>query len=285
MRAKTCQETLNYIAMTLGVSTGPTSSRATINVSHCKESISHDVQDRNWWSRSLPPSYCTRGGKSQIMAGAIISARLRQYVDDTASTYYALGSLARLRVDRPWSMSMLQRISKKSLLQEWILNPLVATYLKFVKERLTIMPLLMHGADRYLHLLFVSFVLWSPFRPYMANCAVLPVSYAFSNNTNPLVSTAQNPHRFYCSYASSWTDIVGFEYRDCFAARMYMLFTETSSPSQSTDPREFFSGGARPSGQFVLPLVTPRKYVTRESTDLCKSDFLLLPSGCRVLAC
>ena len=153
---------------------------------------------------------------------------------------------------------------------------------KFVKETLTIMLLVIHGVDKLLRIFFASLALWSPFRSYMVNCAVLPVSYALPNNTNPIVSTAQNSQLFYCTYERSWTDILNFEYRDCFAARMYMLYVETQGPTHAAVLREFYTRVVRPSGTFVRPLVTPRKYVTRESSNLCKSDFPILPSGCRI---
>ena len=147
------------------------------------------------------------------------------------------------------------------------------------------MPLILHEVDKLLRLFFVSFLLWYPFCPYMVSCAVLPVSYALSNSTNPIVSTVQYPHRFYCSYETSWTDTLAFDYRECLVAGMYMLYVETSGPAHSSALREFYNGRAQPSGHFARPLATPRKYVTRESSNLCKCNFSFLSFGCRVLAC
>jgi len=138
------------------------------------------------------------------------------------------------------------------------------------------------GTIHRLHLL--GRMLWYPFHTCFVECVALPMNGLLRNETNS-ISTPPNTVDSHCSHESSWTDTSLFDHRDCIAAIRYMMFTEMSDPFHGSKPREFLTQQAPSSGHLGQPLVTPRKYVTRESMRLPNAhlQFSHLPSivSCR----
>jgi len=116
-------------------------------------------------------------------------------------------------------------------------------------------------------LLLLGLMLWYPFHTCFVESAALPINGVLRNETKSIL-TAPNTVDFHCSHESSWTDTSLFDHRDCFAAIRYMMFTEMSDPFHGSKPREFLTRQAPSSGKLGPPLLTPRKYVTRESIRL-----------------
>ena len=141
-----------------------------------------------------------------------------------------------------------------------------------VREHRTGMP---NFRQRLATLFRLYLTLWLPFQAFWVEGAVLPANSAFRNGSSLFLPTSPNMVDFHCSHERSWSDQQWFEVKECGVALLYMTFKEMSNPSHGTTPREFVAPRARSSGRFGEPIMTPRKYVVRESTQWQR----LFPSG------
>ena len=117
-----------------------------------------------------------------------------------------------------------------------------------------------------------TLILWHCSLFSLVAAVVLPtVGNILRNGTNLHLLTSPNMVDFHCSHESSWSDIYAFDYRDCFAAIRFMMFTEMTEPSHGTRLQEFISTSTSPSGHTGLAVLTPRKYVTGQEKFLIQA--------------